>query len=548
MLFQKINATCADQIVIPDYAFSEKVKKNLLKLNCLVYALLNEKIELSPHILLDMSVLTKTAREFIDIHGAQKNTRWQPLRKILGAMQSFSSLDYTLRHVYRWFPRYNIDEKYTETIRNFEPDTLKTLELINKYLAHLLEAYIKETHKLLGHDLLIVPLSDLYRSWAKEEEFPGHLSPNVPKQETNAEEIAISLATSFLNMAENTRDLEFHATIKPENIKNIIPDIISEKRFTALGQEFHSYQTLYDTYLANSRFSDMEDNLPHLRNLISIAFQLTEASQYLSHYCERHADFMNENTSYIVLMKTEALECLVHYFVRFTDKFIKIAKVLSREIINKYAVIKKLELPIPQFRGFHVRPSTLVAKIVSHYGSQVSMILNNREYDATSPLDLFRANEEINHYKRRHAIQKIITYPTIQKNERLIAEMGKRRFLLNRKSRRINHERETWVKLREILISLWNEGSISLYDGFISTFDTLEFYPDESFYELVKRSVTTFQAQGILDINTDITVVFEGDQRVLEDLKILSNNGYGEDAQGNNINLPASLNYLSGTR
>ena len=51
-------------------------------------------------------------------------------------------------------------------------------------------------------------------------------------------------------------------------------------------------------------------------------------------------------------------------------------------------------------------------------------------------------------------------------------------------------------------------------------------------------------ANSKLDVHSDLTVVFKGDSRVLSDLKILAENGYGEDKFGNNIVLPAALRYL----
>ena len=53
----------------------------------------------------------------------------------------------------------------------------------------------------------------------------------------------------------------------------------------------------------------------------------------------------------------------------------------------------------------------------------------------------------------------------------------------------------------------------------------------------------TREADGIA-IYEDMTVRFEGDRRVLDDLKILAANGYGEDRFGNNIPLPERLRYL----
>ena len=49
---------------------------------------------------------------------------------------------------------------------------------------------------------------------------------------------------------------------------------------------------------------------------------------------------------------------------------------------------------------------------------------------------------------------------------------------------------------------------------------------------------------GKIDIISDTTVDFTGDKRVLHDIQILAENGYGEDKFGNNIVLPKELSYL----
>ena len=59
-----------------------------------------------------------------------------------------------------------------------------------------------------------------------------------------------------------------------------------------------------------------------------------------------------------------------------------------------------MDVPIPAYRGFHVRPSTLVSKIINYYGGQVKMVMNGVEYNPSTPLELFRVNEEINAIKR----------------------------------------------------------------------------------------------------------------------------------------------------
>ena len=62
--------------------------------------------------------------------------------------------------------------------------------------------------------------------------------------------------------------------------------------------------------------------------------------------------------------------------------------------------------------------------------------------------------------------------------------------------------------------------------------------------ERVIAEVTRLLALGKIDVDSAISVIFEGDTRVLADIQLLAEAGYGEDKFGNNIPLPEKLKYL----
>ena len=68
---------------------------------------------------------------------------------------------------------------------------------------------------------------------------------------------------------------------------------------------------------------------------------------------------------------------------------------------------------------------------------------------------------------------------------------------------------------------------------------------DDILLKCVAAEIARLLAEGKIDIHTDVKVRFVGDKRVLEDIRILAENGYGEDRFGNNIPLPPKLSYLS---
>lgn len=153
------------------------------------------------------------------------------------------------------------------------------------------------------------------------------------------------------------------------------------------------------------------------------------------------------------------------------------------------------------------------------------MKLADQEYDAASPLDLFRANEAINAVKRRRVADMLARDPELQV---LIP----------------SDEQTRTRELQLLFVRLMNEGSIVLYDTDLS-FDDIQCEEEATIAEFAARYVVHLMSVAKMDIKSDITVTFEGDSRALKDLRVLAENGYGEDRMGNNIVLPEELAYLS---
>lgn len=223
------------------------------------------------------------------------------------------------------------------------------------------------------------------------------------------------------------------------------------------------------------------------------------------------------------MTKEALLSMLFEYPLYFSRLYMESAIQLCQEMIRSYSVQVEIDVPIPFYRGFHVRPSTLIASIVAHYGSTVSMTLNGQEYNAATPLDLFRANEEINASKRRFIGDMLCQDPTL--NRGIPANAA---------------ERAREVQL--LLVRFMNENKVILYD---TDLDSLEHAEEATLAELATRFIMHLVSLAKMDIRSDITLRFTGDNRALKDLEILANHGYGEDQMGNNIVLPDELFYLS---
>lgn len=458
--------------------------------------------------------------EIMDYYGSKQNKYWYAFRQTIAVTKSFTTIAYNLLHIKKTAPLYNLKE----VDGDFLSETDNILKIVIQSLILNASTMVKIAAK---KKITIENTGYLIESFA--ELFPeGILQNNRKRRKTRfPSTVAINLATSFLNLAEESKILKIYKKINKRDYRSCIPEIISEEQMRILENKFHNLQSIYDTHLQLSDIAQHDKNLPVLRGQISVVYHLLETATVLVHYIERHANYFGRKWKYIKhIDESQCTNVLMEYFISYCDKFIISSQEVCRKVLRQYSVEGSITVNIPNYRGFHVRPSTLLSKIVLHYGGYVKMRLHDQVYDASMPLELFRANEVINSDKRLFAAKQILQHYLIKKL----------------KLNKVSHS-EMKKKLRIIFLDLLEQKTLLIYENSFS-FEELDPLDDETLIDYVKRAITTYLALGKIDISSDLTVTFTGDRRVLKDIKILAENGYGEDTFGNNIVLPVELSYL----
>ena len=457
--------------------------------------------------------------EMLDAYGAPRNEYWLPVRTAVAFAKSFSRVIYNLFHISLSSPGYQL----LDVEGDFIEATQNTLSVLLRSAASGAAAFMKVARKMSIDDNLKTFESFGFRDLPLQ----GRLEANRRRKTVeDPHGTAVYLASSVLNLGGESAWLDVYTRLKPSRYSECVPDVVSEEQLRHLSNNFHSIQSLYDTYLSGSDLAEKDPMLPVMRGNITVVFHLLDTAVTLVHFYERHTmRKWNRKLKYSI-SNDELLSVIIDYFVTYADRYIRAAQDLCRDILKAYAVRGEIEVPIPNYRGFHVRPSTLIAKIVTHYGSEVKMMLGPAVYNAALPLELFRANEELNQ-RKRDAIARYVMEHKLIAND---AESSYDKALVKK-------------ILRVVFIDLLERQKIIIYDNDFS-FDDMVPYDNETPAEFIKRAIALYLVMGKIDIMSGEVVVFEGDKRVLEDIKILAEHGYGEDKFGKNVVLPAALSYL----
>ena len=460
--------------------------------------------------------------EILDSYDAGKNRKWCHTRSLTAAAKTFADASYELLHIRHRLPNYRL----IPVQQDFVAATDNALDFIGHILVNIAKEMMAEA-EVMG--LAVHEKDDILRKFT-EPKLKGHLPHDwgTNLKETSADMVAetvTTLATEFLNLASGSEDVRAASRAKPEDYELCLTATLREESLRCLELRFHNLQSQYDTYVSGTQVESQDTDLPVLRGQASVVFHLLKIATLFAHYYERHVNrhpCPANGPGTPLVQRHELLGSLMKYAITFIDQYIGCAVSLCQDMLKRYAEIGKVEVPIPKYRGFHVRPSTLVSKLVLHYGSRVQMHLADETYDAGSSLDLFRANEKINAQKRRWLALEIVRLGLVPEN---------------------TNPTDIVALVRGVVLTLAAKGKLILYEQPLQLPDRL--CPTEgTALEKVTSETGRLLAMGKIDIGTDITATFVGDQRVLEDIQLLAQHGYGEDSFGNNIALPDKLAYL----
>lgn len=456
--------------------------------------------------------------ELLDSYDAAKNCRWCSLRSLTATIKLFSDASYELMHIqhrvscYRLMPVERDFVAATEEALAFTGGVLASAA--RQMLDHAREQDLKVPHEPQTADIF------------DEHQLQGRLAHDCEARQadTVAETVAL-LATAFLNLASESEDVRAASRARPQEYAARVAAALSEERLRSLEFQFHNLQSQYDTYVSGTQAEHMDIDLPVLRGHVSVVFHLLRTATLFAHYYERHVNKQHCPTAPIIghLVDPGALlSVLMNHSITFIDLYIGRAVSLCQEMLKRYAEVGRIEVSVPKYRGFHVRPSTLISKLVLHYGSKVQMLLNEEVYDASSSLDLFRANEKINSQKRRSLAREIVRLGLVPEQTDV---------------------EDPVAVVRTVVLALAERSKLIMYEQPLELPEQI-CGTDGTLLERVISETGRLLAMGKIDISVDMTAQFVGDKRVLADIQVLAECGYGEDSFGNNIPLPKKLTYL----
>jgi len=336
--------------------------------------------------------------DFLDFHGAKSNKKWYYYRELTATVRHLSLAGCSLRHISNRLNQYMIDKP-----DSFADDCEETHKFITSTIINLSDVILDEAKKL-GLKVPEIQTWEYFPGLSAADELEFDIDDDfdrIKKEELRKNYIKI--ANDYLNLV---KDFEQHAFKEPYQIykiREMVPSIINEVEIRRYEMVVHNLQSYFDSYVVYGRGQVCDLNLRKLRSAFSLPLHLLKMMGRLLHFYERHIiDAGNKDIYKQVKTKLgklvdsdQLLDRTINFGLYYVCIFLSAGKEWASEILNENINQSEVVVSVPSPKGFHMRPSLLVAKIVEHYGGKVTLCVGENVFDAGSVLDMQWAGGQI---------------------------------------------------------------------------------------------------------------------------------------------------------
>ena len=326
--------------------------------------------------------------DFLDDHGARNNKTWVFFGELVASIRNFSNVAYVISHVLRRFTLYRLNNQHAQ---EFVHDAGVVMQFLNESIISLF-SHLKTEAEIIGLEIPACALNE-----SELEDLVVKVLPHTIDEETVSEINAnvTRVAAEFLAIVKSSTPVMFEKKVSEKQIEKLIPAKINEDVLRNAESKIHSLQSMYDTYIHKTPVESKDDTLKSLRGYISITLHLIETAQRLCHFVERHETKVRVETTTKriekIVSRKAVLDTIINFALYYYTLFLTGGSSLAESIVQNYTVVDSIVLKVPEGLGFHLRPSTLVAKVVNNYGTKTTMVINSKEFDAGSVIDLMWA-------------------------------------------------------------------------------------------------------------------------------------------------------------
>jgi len=330
---------------------------------------------------------------FLDDYGATHNKKFFYFRELVASVRWMDIAIFHAVHIQARIDSYELALTAKEK-KQFLSELQQATSFYVSSLLRLGKALQEEARKLN----LTLPEGSYQGSHAlglERKSLPADLGE---ESVGNQQQAVIEILKKFLEIVE---DFSFYT----DSIRT--PDDITEEGLENFRSGFNRIQSLYDSFLKNTRAENQLPELKKVRGHVSVPLHLLEIGRALVHFYERHSnrirlDYFSSKIAHLV-DKTEIRDNVKNFILKKAVKFVSIGREVSSIIFRSMGsdpeeyILETKALVIPGYRieDFHIRPIMPLTQIASRYNTDSYLFFNRNKYNLKSAIELAIAIPDI---------------------------------------------------------------------------------------------------------------------------------------------------------
>ena len=314
-------------------------------------------------------------------------------RELIGSIRWINIAIFHGLHIYARLKSYNLDVS-TKEKNAFIKDLKKTITF---YLAGL-----KDIGRELQEEALKIGIKKPKEKYGEKKPLikmqKKILPPDIEEDAVKVkEQRMIGILVKFLEKSEDLNT--FVCSVKTE-------EEITEEVMEKYKSIFNQIESLYDTFLKNTKIERQYTDLKKIRGHIALTLHLLEIGKALTHFHERHSDKLKKYSSSsraTPLFQNDTIKKTVREFIlNYTIHFLLAGKITSIKIFKRWiwtlkslSILQKLILSSYRIEDFHLRPIMPVTQIAEKYKLDTNLYYNRNKYNLKSAVEMMIAIPDI---------------------------------------------------------------------------------------------------------------------------------------------------------
>lgn len=357
---------------------------------------------------------------FLDDYGASHNKKFFYFRELIASVRWINIAIFQGLHILVRFEGYQMDVSIKEK-NEFVRLLKKTVSFYLQELRILAIELKNESAKYNFGKTEVISREQETLQKIQRNILPADINENIVKEK---EERVFEILIKFL---ENSEALNvFVCDVAAENE---ITDVVTEEVLERYRSIFHQIESLYDTYLKNTKVERNFYDLRKVRSYTAITLHLLEIGKALLHFYERHSDKVSKYSTAVQIshlvnkqkieetIKKLVLGYSVFFLYKGRDTSIDIFKKMGRDPDEFIYSTKMMIIPSHRIEDFHIRPIMPVTQIAGKYKLDTYLYYNRNRYNLKSPIEMTIAIPDIREVLAKENVEMKLQGPRKSVNE-----------------------------------------------------------------------------------------------------------------------------------